>query len=239
MDAPPKSPPAIRQHGGLTGALKANQTGFQIAAIILWHNEKEDPEMNIEELRGKSSAEIRDIYNTMAERSIKRFSDRTEAEKRTAILLQEAGQWEGDLPGGPKKANGAAKAAPAKAGKAKGKAEAAPAAAATGRGKKATETKSEKPAKPEKVAKKAGNTRTIPPRGAPRTNLLYVAQKHTNRMNEGSARTIVYRFVETKGANGIDRESIENNFVDNEAINVKASLDYLVKFGMLKTKEAK
>lgn len=236
---PNASLPAARQHGGLTGALKANQLQFQIASIILLHDEKEDPEMNIQELRSKSAAEIRDIYNSMADRHVKRFADRVEAERRTAQLLQENGKWEGDLPNG--KAAAAPKAASGKKGKGAPAPAPAPAPAASGKGgktaKSATKTTT-KPAPKAATAKKS-NTRVIPPRGAPRSNLLYFSVKHDKRMNEGSARTIVFKFIESKGAAGIDREAIENNFVDNEDINVKASLDYLVKFGMLKTKDVK
>lgn len=195
--------------------------------------------MNIQELRSKSAVEIRDIYNSMAERHVKRFADRVEAERRTAQLLQENGNWEGDLPNG--KAAAAPKAPSGKKGKGTSAPAPAPAPAAAGKGGKAAKSVAKTAAKPaaKAAASKKPNTRVIPPRGAPRSNLLYFSVKHDKRMNEGSARTIVFKFIESKGAAGIDREAIENNFVDNEDINVKASLDYLVKFGMLKTKDAK
>lgn len=221
-DIPETVLPAGRQQSGLQGALKARRDDFTRAGIILMLDNEEAEAMNLIELQKLSSAELRDLYNKYADRSIKRFADRVEAEKRTAQRLQEAGEWQGQLPDGkPAKAGKAGKGA-----KSAGKATPAPKAAG----------------KPEK-AKRAGAKAPRQPvagRGAPRTNPSYRVLNADAKMNSGSARTKVFAFVQEKGKgkNGIDRESIENHFVNDEAVNVKSSLDYLVKVEILGLVEA-
>jgi len=227
--------PEPRQQSGLQGALKARRDDFTRAGIILMLSEEEAEAMNLIELQKLSSAELRDMYNKLADRQVKRFADRVEAEKRTAQQLRDAGQWEGAMPDGKQKAaatkSGSNKtvSAPAKAGKgAKSAGKATPAPKAAG--------------KPEKV-KSAGAKAPRQPvagRGAPRTNPSYRVIKTDAKMNSGSARTKVFLFVQEKGKgkNGIDRESIENHFVDDETVNVKSSLDYLVKVEILELVEA-
>lgn len=215
-----------RQMGGMQAALRARKDDFLRASIAIMASEEHEPEiynMNLEELKSKSTAELRDIYNGMADRQIKRFESRVEAEKRTAERLKEAGKWEGDLPGsggksakGKSAAKGAAKhAEKAKGGKGKGKAAAAPAAAKKGAAKASDGEPKQK--------------------GAPKQNYNYKAIDHDRRMNAESARTKVFNALKelAKGRkNGIDRETIENHFAEDETVNVKAALDYLVKQGM-------
>ena len=208
--------PEQRQFGGMTGALKARARDFTIASIInITTKEEELDIMKIEELRSKSAVELRDIYNGLVEKQVKRFKDRVEAEKRTAEALKANGEWEGALPGADGK-------------KAAGNAASKKAAAALKETAKAASKKA--------VSK---HTKEVRPRGAPRVNLIYIAIKHDNRMNENSGRTKVYKFILEQGAKGIDREAIENHFLEDETVNVKSSLDYLVKFSMMSTKELK
>jgi hypothetical protein len=248
-----------QRSGNLSTRLRENKREYDIAGIINLTSDQESEHMNLDELRTKSSAEIRDIYNGLVDKQIKRFADRVDAERRTAERLKEAGQWEGDMPSNVKvaaakkstktaKATEPAPAAATPAAKAKGKGSAAPKAATkSGAGKATKKAAAKTPAKaaPAPKAAKAAKTAGKAPAkakdsvGAPRTNLLYIAVKTDRRMNEGSARTKVYNFIGEYGANGCDRESLENQFVDDETINVKASLDYLVKMEMLKTKDAK
>jgi hypothetical protein len=238
-DPRPSLSTAPLRSGNLSGRLRENQRQYDIAGIILLT--KEDQAMNLEELRSKSSAEIRDIYNGLVDKQIKRFADRVDAERRTAERLAEAGKWDGPLPGSKgakaaKKAPAAAKSAP----KGKGKASPAPApkAAAEAGGKAGKPAKGTKQ-KAVRVAKAPAKAKPVDKVGAPRTNLLYIATRTERRMNEGSARTKVYNFITVAGAKGIDREALENHFMNDETVNVKASLDYLVKMDMLKTKDAK
>lgn len=178
--------------------------------------------MNLEELKSKSTAELRDIYNGMADRQIKRFESRVEAEKRTAERLKEAGKWEGDLPGASgkgAKAKGAAKGAAKHAEKAKG----------------ATKGKAKEPAAAKKSASKKAASGEAKGQGRPSQNHNYKAIDHDRRMNAESARTKVYNALKELGKgrkNGIDRETVENHFANDENLNVKAALDYLVKEGM-------
>lgn len=185
----------------MIGSLKRREKDFTIAGIITLTTGKDEENMNIKELQGKSLAELRDMYNKLADKTVKRFRNRDDAEKRVAEKLKEAGEWTGKLPGD--------------SGKGKGKAA-------------------------KKSAGKKSHTKDIPPRGQPRVNKQYIAVEHNRRMNEGSARTKVYNYVlDEGGKKGIDRETIENHFINDETINVKSSLDYLVKQGMMTAKDIK
>lgn len=203
--------PAPRQLNGLQGALKARHDDFVRAGIILMLDQEEAEAMNLIELQKLSSAELRDMYNKYADRAIKRFADRVEAEKRTAQQLRDAGKWEGDMP------NGKSAGKAGKAGKAPAGGKAAPKAG--------------------KAGKSAGKAprQPVAGRGAPRTNPSYRVLNAEARMNAGSARTKVFLFIQdnAKGKAGIDRETIENHFVNDETVNVKSSLDYLCKVEIL------
>lgn len=205
--------PADRQFGGMTGALKSRAKDFLWCSILLLLNEQEADDMNLIELKTKSTAELRDLYNSLVDKQIKRFAERVEAEKRTAIVLQEAGKWEGPLPDGKNNAKGKKPDAAKPTGKAASKA-----------------AKSEPVAK---AAKAPRQPRT--PMGAPKANHSYTVLNGEAKMNAASARTKVFQFVAENGTTkkGIDRESIENHFVNDETVNVKASLDYLVKVEIL------
>jgi hypothetical protein len=249
MDEPRNVKPArdmrIESRGGLCANLKARADDFIFAGIILLSTGDEVNGMNLLQLREKSTMELRDIYNGLAEKSIKRFADRVDAERRTAERLKEAGQWEGDNPDGktkkkgprvvekaaseppPTKVNGKApkaakpakqaKQAPAKAEK---KAPAAKAPAASKTPKVKAESKAASGAK----------------RGAPLSNKTYVAVETDRRMHEGSARTKVYNRLKELGDSGADREALENHFVNDESVNVKASIDYLIGQGIVAIK---
>jgi hypothetical protein len=228
-----KLPNGNRHSAGNEEKRAANAHRYLVAQIccILTPDDEEYETMNLIELQKKSSAELRDIYNGLAERHVKRFADRVEAEKRTAVALQEAGQWEGDLPDNKSKAAAAkskpAKTAPAKPGKA---AKSAPAAKPA-----AKPAKAEKPAKEAKPKATKAPRQPVANRGAPRGNPTYKVLNPDAKMNAGSARTKVFNYVaeKGKGKTGIDRESIENFFVNDETVNVKSSLDYLVKVEIL------
>lgn len=198
-----------RPSTGLQAALKAHEHDFLVAGVITQSHDSEGDDMNLVELRKKSTAELRDLYNELVAKNIKRFETRRDAERRTAAALKDAGKWTGQLPDG----------------------KAAPAPAAKGaKGGKATPTapKTDKPAK----AKRA------PGAGRPAAkNAFYRAKDGKHKMNSGSARTKVFLYVQENGSGkaGIDRESIENHFVNDESINVPASLAYLVKMGIIET----
>lgn len=198
----------VRADTGLQAALKAREHDFLVAGVIHQTYDNEGDDMNLVELRKKSTAELRDIYNELVTKNIKRFETRRDAERRTANALKDAGKWNGALPDD--------KAAPATAPKGGKDGKATPAA-----------PKADKPAK----AKRA------PGAGRPAAkNASYKAKDGKFKMNSGSARTKVFLFVkENAGKNGIDRESIENHFVNDESINVPASLSYLVKQGIIET----
>lgn len=80
------------------------------------------------------------------------------------------------------------------------------------------------------TAKKAATPDLAAPR---RTNLTYVTKESDRRMIEGSARSKVHAFVEAAGSKGVNRDDIEHHFENDEHINVKSSLDYLVKFDLM------
>lgn len=214
-DIPEAKLPAARQtFGGMTAALKGRAKDFLWASIILILSDEECEQMNLIELQSKSTAELRDIYNGLASKQIKRFAERVEAEKRTAQQLIDAGKWEGPLPGAAKAGGKAAKKAAAKAAPKAGKPTPAPT--------------------PAKAAKAPRQPKTGV--GAPKANHSYRVLNGDAKMNAASARTKVFTFVRDNGGKlkaGVDRETIENHFVDDETVNVKASLDYLVKVEIL------
>lgn len=88
------------------------------------------------------------------------------------------------------------------------------------------------PAKSAAPAKKAAKPEVAASR---RFNLTYVTKESDRRMIEGSARSKVHAFVAAAGSKGVNRDDIEHHFEDDENINVKSSLDYMVKFGLMDT----
>jgi hypothetical protein len=250
MDAPPDRAklPAVNlsRPGSMMEALKRRANDFLVAGIFLLTTDSDEQNMNLEELRSKSSAELRDIYNGLVDKQIKRFADRVEAERRTAVILQESNQWTGPLPSN-KKGEAGAKAEPA--GSKLREKIAAKKTAASGAGK-TVKAKPEpkgkaKPAPKEEKPKKAAAApapkvkKEPKPRGvgAPRTNASYIAVETDKKMHSESARTKVYNFFREQGKKGADREAAEQAFVDDENISVKSAIDYLVKMGMLAVKE--
>lgn len=217
------------RHSGMQDALKANQDNFLRAAICnMLTPIDEEYEMNLIDLQKMSSAELRDLYNRLADRQVKRFESRVEAERRTAQRLQEAGQWEGELPGTPQA--GKAK----KPGKAADK-PAKPARKAAGAADKETPAQGTG-GKPEGRRQGGGKPPRQPVAGrGPKSNPSYRILKTDARMNSASARSKVFQFIQssTKGKGAIDRETIENHFMNDETVNVKSSLDYLVKVEIL------
>jgi hypothetical protein len=223
--------PETKQLSGLQGALKARRDDFLRAGIcnMLTPADKEYEEMNLIELQKKSSAELRDMYNELADRQVKRFASRVEAEKRTADALKESGQWDGALPGAK-----AGKAPAAKAGKAAKKAASA-APAPKGKGKAA-------PAAPKagksagKAAKKSAAPRENLHAGRPAANRVFRATDGkgvTYKVRETSQRGKLFAFIKDAGAKGVDHESCEQQFLDDEDMNVRAHLGILLKVGLI------
>jgi hypothetical protein len=227
--------PATKQLSGLQGALKARRDDFLRAGIcnMLTPADKEYEEMNLIELQKKSSAELRDLYNELADRQVKRFASRVEAEKRTADALKESGQWDGALPGAKAgeapapKAGKAAKKAASAAPAPKGKGKAAPAAPKAGKsaGKSAG-----------KAAKKAAAPRENLHAGRPAANRVFRAtdgKDVTYKVRETSQRGKLFAFIKAAGAKGVDHESCEQQFLDDEDMNVRAHLGILLKVGLI------
>jgi hypothetical protein len=242
-DRPRVNPATAGKTSGMREALKARAHHFLVAGIFLLTTGTEEENMNLEELRGKSSAELRDIYNGLVDNQVKRFADRVTAEQRTAVALQENGLWSGPLPSnkkgdpGAKPETGASrlrnKIAAKKAANAPEKpAKAKPEPKAPAKKSAAKKTPAAKPEKAPKPATGEGKGA-----GAPKTNLTYIAQETDKRMHSESARTKVYNFFKEQGKKGADREAAENAFVDDENISVKSAIDYLLKMGMLVVKE--
>lgn len=170
--------------GSMSEALRNNAAGFLAAAIINISTEEDSLNMNMTELKSKTSAELRDIYNKLVEKQVKRFKSREEAEKRVVEALKSADQWEG--------------------------------------AKSAKADKADKAPNAPKATK-----------GAPRKNVTYKIKETDAKMHEGSARTKVYNFVKAAAKNGRTREQIEDNFAEDETVNVQSAISYLVKFDLL------
>jgi hypothetical protein len=232
--------PETKQLSGLQGALKARRDDFLRAGIcnMLTPADKEYEEMNLIELQKKSSAELRDMYNELADRQVKRFASRVEAEKRTADALKESGQWDGALPGA-KEGKAAAAGSPSlgKAGKAAKKAAAA-APAPKGKGKDAPAAS--KAGKAAKKAGKAAKTAAAPREnlhaGRPAANRVFRATDGkgvTYKVRETSQRGKLFAFIKDAGAKGVDHESCEQQFLDDEDMNVRAHLGILLKVGLI------
>jgi hypothetical protein len=68
-----------------------------------------------------------------------------------------------------------------------------------------------------------------------RFNLTYITMGTDRKVREGSGRSKVYDFVAAAGAKGANRERIEKHFEADGSVNIKASLDYLLKVGMMTT----
>lgn len=167
--------------GSMSEALRNNADGFLAAAIINISTEEDSLNMNMTGLKSKTSVELRNIYNKLVEKQVKRFKSREDAEKRVAEALKAANQWEG--------------------------------------------TKGTEADKADK-APKAG-------KGAPRKNVTYKIRETDAKMHEGSARTKVYNFVKAAAKNGRTREQIEDNFAEDETVNVQSAISYLFKFDLL------
>lgn len=88
----------IESRGGLAARLKSREADYLIAGILLQLTE--DHDMNIDDLKKLSLAELRDIYNKLTGAKVKRFDDRVAANRTVAEALKAQGQWKGDLPPG-------------------------------------------------------------------------------------------------------------------------------------------
>lgn len=94
---------------------------------------------------------------------------------------------------------------------------------------------SKKTAAKKVVAKKTAAEKAPAVAASRRFNLTYATRDADRKMIEGSARSRVHAFVAAAGAKGVDREGIEKQFETDKTVNVKASLDYLVKVGLMTT----
>ncbi len=209
--------------GGLIGSLKANQRVFFEMKLLMMLPEN-DP-MELKDLQAMSVSELKNLYNSLAEKQIKRFESRAKAEERTAQLLREAGKLE-----------------EAKEPKAKAKAELKPAkkpieapepspepAKGKKQGKAPAPDKKPSPASsPEASAAKRG-------RGAPVKNESYKLIPETDkRFNPGKLRIqpssargrVLAEMEKLKPGATITRTELEKLF---EGQNVKSALDVLVK----------
>lgn len=213
--------------------------------------------VNLTDLEKMSTADIVTLYNTLADKQVKRMASRADAERRTIEALKEAGKWEepGTEPTAapvrearaPKgKKGGEADAAPLLPPEKKPAAKVKPSPTSKIGGKEPDKVKAPiaKPTKtkPEKVKKQpapaAGNGR-----GAPRKNPVYIpfAGPKTKynpkglRINPNSARKFVLDFIEKNPA-GKTRDQIEQHFSETE-LNVKSALDFCIKYGFASIKE--
>lgn len=207
-------------------------------ATGIWMNDPEN-EMKLEELKALSTKELTALYNTMAEKQVKRMESRAKLEERTAQLLRDANKLEeGDA-----SENEVSSPAPQKGKKSKtvkppieapSTNEEGTEDMATTKGKKTAAKKATKTAaapKPAAAKKEAGK------RGAPLTNLTYTAISEKsknfnpggNKLQASSARGIIYDAIKA-AANGLTRQKLEEKFPDQ---NVKSAIDVLIKFGFI------
>ena len=184
-----------------------------IAGIAMISPTDEGDDMTLQELQKKSTAELRDMFNDLTKKNLKRFADRTEAERRTAAALDDAKQWTGPLPG----------AAKAKGTKPTGKV-----------------TKAAKPAANVAKLAKESKAKRAPGAGRPQINARYVPIPETSknfnpkglRINPKSARNIVLEFIKSS-KDGATRDQIETKFANNEDLNVTSALGFLKHYGFV------
>lgn len=177
--------------------------------------------MELKDLQAMSVSELKNLYNSLAEKQIKRFESRAKAEERTAQLLREAGKLE------------EAKEPSSKVKPVKKPIETPETAPEPAKGKKqgkapAPDREQAPASSPEASAAKRG-------RGAPVKNESYkLIPESDKRFNPGKLRIqpssargrVLAEMAKLKPGATITRTDLEKLF---EGQNVKSALDVLVK----------